>query len=71
MLKKNYIPELKTKKKWKELNPNLNVGGIILELDKDVPKGEWCLAIIQEVFPSLDKNVRKVQIKNLAGLFSD
>jgi hypothetical protein len=52
-----------------ELNPNLSKGDLVLELDKDVPRGEWRLAIVQEVIPSLDKNVRKVRIKNLAGLF--
>ncbi len=63
------MPELRTKKKWKELNPNLSEGDLVLELDKDVPRGEWRLAIIQEVIPSLDNNVRKIRIKNSAGSF--
>jgi hypothetical protein len=49
MFKKKYITQLRTKKKWKELNPNLNVRDIVLELDKDVPRGELHLAIIKEV----------------------
>ena len=69
MFKQNYMPELRTKKKWKELNPNLSEGDLVLELDKDVPRGEWRLAIIQEVIPSLDKNVRKIRIKYSAGSF--
>jgi hypothetical protein len=69
MFKQNYMPELRTKKKWKELNPNLSEGDLVLELDKYVPRGEWRLAIVQEVLPSLDKKVRKVQIKYSAGLF--
>ena len=69
IFKKQYIPELRTKKKWAQLNPNLEVGDIVLELDPNVPRGEWRLAIIQEVFPSSDNNVRKVQIKNSAGTF--
>jgi hypothetical protein len=63
------MPELRTKKKWKELNPNLSKWDLVLELDKDIPRGEWRLAIIQEVIPSLDKNVRKIRIKNSAGSF--
>jgi hypothetical protein len=69
MFKQNNMPKLRNKKKWKELNPNLCEGDIVLEVDKDVPRGEWCLAIIQEIIPSLDKNVHKVWIKNSAGLF--
>jgi hypothetical protein len=69
MFKQNYMPELRTKKKWKELNPNLSQRDLVLELDKDVPRGEWRLAIIQEVIPSLDNNVRKIRIKNSAGSF--
>ena len=44
-------------------------GDLVLELDKDIPRGEWRLAIIQDVIPSLDKNVLKVRIKNSAGSF--
>ena len=69
IFKKNYIPELRTKKKWKELNPNLKKGDIVLELDKDTSRGEWRIAIIEEVFPSSDSNVRKIRIKNSAGIF--
>jgi hypothetical protein len=69
MFKQNYMPELRTKKKWKELNPNLSEEDLVLELDKDIPRGEWRFAIIKEVIPSLDKNVRKVWKKNSARSF--
>ena len=47
----------------------LNVRKIYTILDPNVPRGEWRLAIIQEVLPSSDNNVRKVKIKNSAGTF--
>ncbi len=42
------------------IEPNLSEGDIVLELDKDVPRGEWRLGIVQEVIPSFDKTCAKL-----------
>jgi hypothetical protein len=65
----DYIPELKRMRKWKVIKPNVEVGELVLELDPNVPKGMWKLAVIDEVFPSKDGLVRKVKIRTASGLY--
>jgi hypothetical protein len=51
------VPALHPRKKWKNEMDNLRPGGLVLEIDPDLPKGLWKLAKIEEVQPSLDDKI--------------
>ena len=60
----DYVSELKIARKWKSIKNNVAVGDLVLEVDPNAPQGTWKLAVVRQVFPSLDGLVRKVEIEN-------
>ena len=67
---KNYLIELRKSNIWLKDNPSLRVGDLCLELDPNVPRGLWKLALITEILPNSnikDTKVRKVKIKTTKG----
>ena len=64
-----YIPELRKARRWPNLVPNLEVGDIVWEIDPNVSRGRWKLAVVSEVQPSKDGLVRKCTIKNQNGSY--
>ena len=61
------IPALHPRKKWKNETDNLKPGGLVLEVDPNLPKGLWKLAKVEEVQPSLDDKVRTVTVRYIPG----
>ena len=64
-----YLPELGRARKWQKLLPNLKVGEVVLEIDPNLPRGQWKLAIVEEVYPSKDNLVRKCKIRTQNGTY--
>jgi hypothetical protein len=64
-----YIPELSKRRKWQQVKADLQVGEIVLELDPDLPRGLWKLAIVVEVYPSEDGKIRRCKIKTANGTY--
>jgi hypothetical protein len=62
-----YIPLLSNRGKWQTVRENVQVGEVVLQLDPNTPRGQWKLAVIQEVFPSKDGKVRRVKICTTTG----
>jgi hypothetical protein len=67
MYLEEYIVELRRARKWKTVKPNVEVGDLVLQVEKDVAPGHWQLAVVKEVHPSADGFVRTVTIKTKAG----
>jgi transposase len=67
MYLEEYIVELRRARKWKTVKPNVEVGDLVLQVEKDVAPGHWQLAVVKEVNPSADGFVRTVTIKTKAG----
>ena len=67
---KSYLPELKQARRWKTIHPNVRVGDIVIELDPNIPQGEWKLAIVRKVYPSDDGYVRTVDIENQDNVYN-
>ena len=64
-----YIPLLSNRGKWQTVRENIQVGEVVLQLDPNTPRGQWKLAIIEEVFPSKDGKVRRVKIRTTNGVY--
>lgn len=58
-----YLQNLQVRKKWSQECSNLKKGDVVMMMDSDVPRIEWPLGIIQEVYPSSDNLVRKVSVR--------
>ncbi len=59
---KEIIPLLQPRRKWRTETENFKVDDIVLEIDPNIPRGQWRLAKVIEVYPSPDGLVRKVKI---------
>ncbi|XP_043206534.1 uncharacterized protein LOC122372920 isoform X2 [Amphibalanus amphitrite] len=64
-----YVPTLQTRQKWRQAGRNLQIGDIVLVLDKDLPRGSWPLGRIVRVFPSADRLVRKALVRTSTSTY--
>ena len=64
--RKEYLSLLQERQKWKKERRNLNINDIVLVRDDDVPRAQWPLARIINVFPSEDGLVRSVELVTAA-----
>ena len=64
-----YIPLLSNREKWQTEKENVQVGDVVLQLDPNIPRGQWKLAIIEEVFPGKDSRVRRCKIRTTTGSY--
>ena len=68
--KKQYLPTLTQRRKWKEKIPNLKPGALVL-LDDDTPKRRsWPLARVTKVLPGDDGIVRVAEILTKDGSYT-
>ena len=61
--KREYLPTLQSRQKWRHDERNLKVGDVVLMMDADSPRGSWPLARVEEVKVSQDGRVRKAIVK--------
>jgi hypothetical protein len=61
--KKEYVLQLQERDKWLKSKRNLQIGDIVLVLDDNVPRNQWKVAKVTEVYPSFDGLVRKVKVQ--------
>ncbi|XP_046632671.1 uncharacterized protein LOC124312218 [Daphnia pulicaria] len=69
MWKTTYLQSLAARKKWKIKRPNLEVGDVVLEINKNFRRGEWSIGHVAKVFPGTDGCVRAVDIQLPTGIF--
>ncbi len=68
--RKEYLPELTKRGKWRQQVPNYEVGELVLLSDEQSKrKGKWSLARIIQTFPGDDGVVRTVELKTKCGMF--
>ena len=58
-----YLPDLQKRVKWQNARRNLAIGDLVLVLDESAPRGLWPLALVKNVFTSIDGLVRSVRVK--------
>ncbi|XP_076396728.1 uncharacterized protein LOC143265929 [Megachile rotundata] len=49
-----YLSELQKRQKWFSENSNLELGSIVLVIDKNQPCMRWLLGVVKEVYPGSD-----------------
>jgi hypothetical protein len=65
--KHSYLSTLETRPKWQNVVPNFQQDDLILLKDISVPRTEWPIGIVTQVFPSKDNLIRTVQVKIMRG----
>ena len=60
--KKEYLTQLQSRQKWVKNKRNLRTDDIVLVVDEGLPRCQWKLGRIVEVYPSKDGLVRKVKL---------
>jgi hypothetical protein len=60
----DYLHLLQPRRKWKDKEPNINGGDIVL-VKEDSPRNHWPMAVVQKMFKSDDTLIRKIQVKLL------
>ena len=58
-----YAPALVVQRKWHTATRNLCPGDVVIVADKNTLRGDYRLALVQDVFPGEDFKVRKVTVK--------
>ncbi|KAK3107024.1 hypothetical protein FSP39_005438 [Pinctada imbricata] len=58
-----YLCELQTRRKWCQEKPNIKVGDVVLVKDKNVPRSDWPIGIMEQAIESDDDLVRKAVIR--------
>ena len=57
------IPEISPRPKWYKVFPELKVNDLVLVIEDNIPKGQWKMAVVEEVKRSLDGIVRSAVIR--------
>jgi len=60
--RKEFLSQMQQRQKWTKKVRNLQVGDIVLIVDDDVPRCQWKLGKVHEVFADSDGLIRKVKI---------
>ena len=66
---KYFAPNLLVRAKWHEKKQNVEVGDLVLEIDRKRKRGEWQMALVEEVLPGEDDLVRNVKIRTSKGIY--
>ncbi|XP_062610035.1 uncharacterized protein LOC134271839 [Saccostrea cucullata] len=61
--RQDYLHNLQYRRKWRDDQPNLKIGDVILLKDAAVNRVNWPLGVITETFESSDGKVRKARVR--------
>ena len=60
---REYIPSLQERQKWHKTRRNLQTGELVLIADDNVPRHQWPIGRVTDVFPGSDGLVRSVEVR--------
>lgn len=60
--RKQFLPALQECKKWQSVHPNVRPGSVVLLKNSQVPRNEWPLGLVTQIFPSQDRKVSQVEV---------
>nr|XP_039261992.1 uncharacterized protein LOC120338123 [Styela clava] len=66
--RKDYLPNLMTRCKWRKEQRNLQEGNLVLVSDPVAPRGRWQLGRVIQIYPGSDGRVRTVAVKTINGI---
>jgi hypothetical protein len=61
-MKKEYLTQIQSRQKWVKTKRNIQIDDIVLIADDGLPRCQWKLGRIVEVYPGKDGLVRKVKL---------
>ena len=65
--RKEYVPYLVRRSKWRELQRNVRCGDLVLVVDEDVLRGKWRLGRVTAPIASADGLVRSAEVTTKMG----
>ena len=65
--RKQYIQGLAQRSKWTKVRRNVAVGDVVILRDKNTPRCDWKLAVVQRPIPGADGLVRKAIVTVVSG----
>ena len=68
--KREYLPNLTKRTRWKDKVANFKVGELVLLNDDNLRRGKWPLARITKVMPGKDNVVRVAEIRTRDGTYT-
>ncbi|XP_053686155.1 uncharacterized protein LOC128735696 [Sabethes cyaneus] len=66
---RDYVAQLQDRKKWPVVQPNIDVGTLVLLKQDNTPPMRWNLGRIEQTFPGKDGRVRVVQVRTAHGTY--
>ena len=69
MWSRDYIGQLQSRQRWPLVQPDIQVGTMVLLKKEAVPPMKWPLGRIEAVFPGNDGHVRVVQVRTTTGCY--
>ncbi len=68
---REYLSLLLKRKRWQEFVKDSEVGELVLNIDSNIPRGQWKLAIVEEVYPiDSDNTIWHCCIKTSDGTYN-
>ena len=58
-----YLNDITRRQRWEKKQRNLAEGDVVILMDDNPPRAEWCTAIVVKVLPSQDRLVREAKVK--------
>ena len=59
---------MQERQKWQSVKRSLKTGDLVLMVDEKIPRGQWPLAVVQEIYPDSRGIVRHVMVRKADGL---
>ena len=60
---REYFPSSQERQKWHKTRRNLQTGELVLIADDNVPRHQWPIGRVTDVFPGSDGLVRSVEVR--------
>jgi hypothetical protein len=65
----DYLNQLQQQHKWKDIQPNMMIGTVVLIKEENVSPLRWQRGVVTEVHPGGDNLIRVVTVKTVKGYF--
>ena len=66
---REYLPLLQARQKWLQVNPNVEIGDLVLIVDEPMPRGLWPLGIVTDTKLGHDGLVRSATVRTRSSEF--
>ena len=65
-----YLATLQERRKWCSPEEDVKQGDVILLVEDNAPRCNWPLGVINEVYPSSDGHIRKIQVRTVTSVLN-